>query len=213
MMTPKRFMSAIAVALAFGLASVSAHALTVSWEKKTPSELATEFTNATNDLDDALFSFNADQRDEGSVDARSPWTTELTADSEFDREFVNVRGPGLIIHTLPSALPEGSLIWGSPDTYNSLFLFRGVDLIGTITPGDSDTFGIVDPIDTYVVSFSSPERFDTVLFWSGKNSFEFSNFVATPIPPAAILFLSGLLAIFGIGWRRNRVQTGSTATA
>ncbi len=212
MMTPKRFMSAITVALAFGLASVSAHALTVSWEKKTPSELATEFPNATNNLDDALFSFNADQRDEGSVDARSPWTTKLMADSTLDREFVNVRGPGLIIHTLPSALPEGSLIWGSPDTYNSLSLFRGVEFIGTITPGDS-AFDIVDPINTYVVSFSSPERFDTVVFWSRKNSFEFSNFVATPIPPAAILFISGLLAIFGIGWRRKRVQTGSTATA
>jgi hypothetical protein len=46
-------------------------------------------------------------------------------------------------------------------------------------------------------------------------SFEFANLSVTPVPlpAAAVLFLSGLLAMFVVGRRRNRSQIGPHSLA
>jgi hypothetical protein len=102
-----------------------------------------------------------------------------------------------------------SILWGSPDTYNSLeFLLSGTP-IETFTGGDLaiQTYGHdqVDFTDTVGL-------FNEVILTSQANAFEFADLTSgpgvtvapTPIPGALPLFATGLGALGMLGWRRKK---------
>ena len=91
--------------------------------------------------------------------------------------------------------------WGSPDTYNTLELWRGSSLVNTLTGSALATAAGVTPngnqsVGVYLNIFSgdSTEYFDTVKFVSNSNAFETDNHAvrAVPEPEMYALILAGL---------------------
>lgn len=94
-----------------------------------------------------------------------------------------------------------SLLWGSPDSYNTLELYDGATLVASI-------LGSQFSIPAYQASFVSisagaGESFTSAKFYSDGNAFEFSNVSAVPIPAAAWLFGSGLIALAAVKRRKR----------
>jgi hypothetical protein len=105
-----------------------------------------------------------------------------------------------------------SLLWGSPDTYNMITFYSGLNGTGTsesYSPGTGALSGLI-PTQTggTLVSFSTTGVWDSVKFYAGGNSFEFAvaaptTPVSTPEPASIALLAGGLVAI-GAGAIRRR---------
>ncbi|MBJ6370926.1 VPLPA-CTERM sorting domain-containing protein [Sedimentitalea arenosa] len=99
-----------------------------------------------------------------------------------------------------------SLLWGSPDGYNTLELYNGATLVGTIL---GSQFNIPAQEASFVSIFADNESeyFDSVKFYSvNQNAFEFANVSATPVPLPA----SGLLLVAGLGALAARARRKSS---
>lgn len=144
---------------------------------------------------------------------RSPYETSgLTAPGYYTVGVTN--GPGQpyegtanpAILALDSLSNSFSLLWGSPDRYNTLELYQGASLVGTI---QGNQFNIPAREASFVSIFAdnANEYFDSVRFFSNdSNAFEFSNVTATPVPLPA----SGLLLIAGLGALAARARRKSS---
>jgi hypothetical protein len=103
-----------------------------------------------------------------------------------------------------------ALLWGSPDTYNTITFYSGLNETGTAvsySPGTGALAGLTpSQVGATEVDFTSGSgSWGSVSFTSSQNSFEFANVAVVPSPePASIALLaSGLLAI-GAGVARRR---------
>lgn len=96
------------------------------------------------------------------------------------------------------------LFWGSPDTYNSLELFRDGVQVGSVLGGQFNNRAIEASFVT-ISAANGTEFFDTVKFRSTSNAFEFSNIDTTPVPlPAAgWMLLAGLGGLVARSRRKN----------
>ena len=126
-------------------------------------------------------------------------------------------GIGTITLTLPSLSNYIGLLWGSVDGYNSLELFNGTTLVGTIT-GDSVTSsanGDQGVNGTYYVNVNSDLAFNTVELLSTQYAFEADDIAYNPpstqrhddpVPePSSFSLLAVGIAVLGVlGWRRKR---------
>jgi hypothetical protein len=125
-------------------------------------------------------------------------------------------GIGSVTLNLPDQEKYFGLLWGSVDNYNTLSLYNGATLIGTVTgtdvtasaDGDQGQFG------TFYVNISSTESFDRVVATSSQYAFEFDNVAfnsaAVPEPSSAVLsFIGGLGAFFYTLMRRKRLAVGN----
>ncbi|MFA5538631.1 MAG: VPLPA-CTERM sorting domain-containing protein, partial [Gemmobacter sp.] len=107
-----------------------------------------------------------------------------------------------------------SLVWGSIDSYNTLRFFLGDDEVTGFSHGgpfaaNSLTGSILTPPGAAGTGASLVEisdiLFDSVVFVTDQNSFEFSNIQATPIPlPAAGFLLMGALGGLAVIRRRRK---------
>ncbi len=91
-------------------------------------------------------------------------------------------GTGTVTLALPSLSNYIGLLWGSVDTYNSLELFNGNTLVGTIT-GDNVTSsanGDQGINGTYYVNINSDLAFDTVELLSTQYAFEADDIAYNP---------------------------------
>lgn len=116
-------------------------------------------------------------------------------------------GIGSIKLSLPSLEKYFGLLWGSVDSYNTLELFNGNTLVGTVTGTDvtSHANGNQGASGTFYVNINSDTAFDNVRLLSSQYAFEIDNVAygtaAVPEPGTIALFGAGLL---GFTWLRRR---------
>jgi hypothetical protein len=123
----------------------------------------------------------------------------------------SVPGAGITIE-FSTALRYLGLLWGSVDTYNTVTFLMGNVAIGSITGSDvlASPVGNQGENGTVYVNINSDVDFDKVVFTSSQYAFEFDNLAfgerpitPVPIPAAAWLLGSGLLALFGVARRKR----------
>jgi hypothetical protein len=122
------------------------------------------------------------------------------------------------------------ILWGSPDTFNTLSFYSGEPgaggtLLGSLTENTQTPIVANDgnlnaPQGTGhdLVTFSmTGGTFDWLVFTTKQNAFEYAfvtgSVAKTPIPAAWPLFATGLGALGMFGWRRKRKASGTIAAA
>lgn len=115
-------------------------------------------------------------------------------------------GIGSVTLTLPGLENYFGLLWGSADSYNSLELFNGSKLVGTVTGNDvtANANGNQGASGTFYVNISDDLAFNKVELSSTQYAFEFDNVSygkgAIPEPGALASFAAGLLALGALAW-------------
>ena len=127
-------------------------------------------------------------------------------------------GIGSVTLSMPGQEHYVGLLWGSVDTYNSLSLYNGSTLIGTITGSDvtGSANGDQGMNGTYYVNINSTESFNKVVASSTSYAFEFDNVAysasAVPEPSSFVLALVGLMGVAGYKQiRRKSLPVGIKA--
>ena len=93
------------------------------------------------------------------------------------------------------------LLWGSVDTYNSLFFYSGATLVGTVT-GTEMNGGIdagLGENGTLYVNVNSDIPFDRVVATSSAPALEFDNIAFNPTPVPPVVPEPGSLLLLGMG--------------
>jgi hypothetical protein len=120
--------------------------------------------------------------------------------------FTSVEGGGSATYNFANGASGLTLLWGSPDSYNTLTFYTGLN-------GTGQSFSITGSaldIQTYghdFVDFTSNEAFESVVFSSTTNAFEFGDLAdapATPLPATLPLFAGGLAGLGLLLYRRTR---------
>lgn len=161
----------------------------------------------------------------GSVsgDWRSPFDPEGTGETGLtdwdDIEYwtvgpspassANDPNPGVL--KFSSAVSILYMLWGSPDTYNSLTFGNG-DIVtgGSVLTQHLGLGGTAQRGASYVRIVTDTPFTEVSFLSSGANAFEVSN-IAVPLPAAAPLFLGGmgLLGLVGRLRRRRRAEAAA----
>jgi len=148
----------------------------------------------------------------GSVSGQ--WRSPFESTPHPSLLYTSVQGGSSGLWTFGGFMDSLSLIWGSPDNYNTIEFFS--DLAGTLSLGSVSNGSIIPPgpnaIQNALVTITAIGFFQSVRISSGQNAFEFSNLTAscdncapgeTPIPGALPLFAGGL-GVIGLLTRRYR---------
>ena len=111
-----------------------------------------------------------------------------------------------------------TMLWGSPDTYNSIYFCTGANGTGNCTLG-AYVSGVL-PL-TYghdLITFDTNFLFASVVFETGQNALEFADVTTgfnrqllAPLPGTLPLFAGGLGLIGLLGARRKRKSAGVAA--
>jgi len=103
------------------------------------------------------------------------------------------------------------LLWGSPDGYNTLTFYTGLNATGTaesFIPGVAPLITMAPVLEDPVLFVAAPGTvWDSVTFASTFNSFEFANFAtlaAVPEPSTLALLVGGFLLVGASAARRRR---------
>jgi hypothetical protein len=106
------------------------------------------------------------------------------------------------------------LLWGSVDDYNTLSLYDGDSLVGTVTGSDVLTSpnGDQGVNGTVYVNISSTLPFNKVIATSTQYAFEFDNVAYNPTPvPEPTTMIAGALLLLPFGASTLRVLRRRTA--
>lgn len=109
--------------------------------------------------------------------------------------------PNPAILTFSSLMSSFSFLWGSPDEYNTITFFNGLNPVTTLAsllPGFNYTqSGAVFVTVTGLL-------FDSVQFYSGSQAVEFASISAVPVPAGLPLLGAGVALLGYLGMRRKR---------
>ncbi len=129
--------------------------------------------------------------------------------------YTSIQAGGSAIYNFAGPATELSILWGSPDSYNTLTFYSGLNGMGT--PVYSITGSQLD-IQTYghdLVDFTfAGGTFESVVLDSGENAFEFADLqddLLTPLPATLPLFAGGLGFVGYLTRRKKRVQAVAAA--
>jgi hypothetical protein len=123
-------------------------------------------------------------------------------------------GIGSVTLSLPGEEKYVGLLWGSVDTYNTLSLYDGSTLVGTITGSDvtSNANGDQGASGTFYVNINSTTSFDKIVATSTSYAFEFDNVAfspnAVPEPSSIVLGLIGGIGVFSYRLMRRKGVAG-----
>ena len=99
-----------------------------------------------------------------------------------------------------------NLFWGSPDSWNTLTFYTGLNGTGaSTTPLVGSSLLDPDGSGHHLVSILTDVVFRSVILTSGQPAFEFANLTATPIPAALPLFATGLGVMGWLARRKKRL--------
>jgi hypothetical protein len=137
--------------------------------------------------------------------------------------YTSIQAGGSATYNFPAPADSLSILWGSPDSYNTLSFYSGLNGTGT------DLFNITGSaleLQTYghdLVDFTmTGGTFQSVVLTSSGNAFEFADLedspfintaLATPLPAALPLFAGGLGVIGVCARRRKRTIASPFAAA
>jgi hypothetical protein len=120
-------------------------------------------------------------------------------------------GIGSVTLALPGEEMYVGLLWGSVDNYNTLSLYDGANLVGTVTGTDvtASANGDQGQFGTYYVNIDSTATFNTVVATSSSYAFEFDNVAynptaAVPEPSTFVLSFIGGIGVFTFTQLRRR---------
>ena len=125
-------------------------------------------------------------------------------------------GIGSVTLTLPGQEMYVGLLWGSVDNYNTLSLYNGATLVGTVTGTDvtASANGDQGEFGTFYVNINSTESFNSIVATSSSYAFEFDNVAfnptSVPEPSTFVLSLIGGVGVIGFNlMRKNRSAVAS----
>ena len=144
---------------------------------------------------------------------RSPFENFTPAGSQgpgYGNPFASIQLGGSALYNFAGPQNSFSILWGSPDAYNTLSFYGGINgsgsLLFSLTGSNLliQTFGH----DLLQIDFGN-QFFQSIVLATSSNAFEYTNLQASgpsviPIPPAFPLFASGVGALGLLGWRRKR---------
>ena len=182
---------AIVAAAALSIAAiVPAGAVTIT-------QSATPLVAFSNPLADSFTgTINENVTDPGLVPGRrSPWEGTALDGSVYSSI------TGTATYVFDSLRTSFSLVWGSPDSYNSLQFYNGNTLVATVL-GSS-----IGGCCGFNVANSSVKisglQFDSVVFVSGTPAFEYANIsAAVPLPAVGLLLIGGLAGLAALRRRK-----------
>lgn len=123
--------------------------------------------------------------------------------------------PGSATYSFASPMDTLVILWGSPDSYNTLSFYSSSD--GSGTPIDTFTGSALTAatpgLGYDLVTFISAVGFESVVLSSTNAAFEFADLQASaPLPAALPLFATGL-GVMGYLARRRKKRAGGAAMA
>jgi hypothetical protein len=175
----------LAAAVAAALSMGAATAATVSYS-------ATPTTAVANPIGVLISgTFNQNVSEPGLVPGvrRSPWSDTLLDGSVYSSI------TGVADYTFSGLNTVLRLVWGSPDSYNTLEFYNGASLVDSVLGGAISGNSLLVTIST--------SAFDRVRFISGSPAFEYANVSAVPLPAGGLLLLGALGGITALRRRKS----------
>ena len=144
---------------------------------------------------------------------RSPFASSLTTYSAISNNAVFTAGSAT--YNYVAGLTSFSLLWGSPDSYNTVKFYSGQN--GTGLESTFTGSSLADPTkgigyDLVTFSASGGTIGSVVLSDSGQPAFEYGNVTPTPLPAALPLFASAL-GIGGVFLRLRKKKAAKSQVA
>jgi hypothetical protein len=136
--------------------------------------------------------------------SRTPW--EEFSGLANTAYYNSVSGGGFAEYKFGSDRTAFNIMWGSPDSYNSLKFFDDNNLVFTILGNDAKitgTPGFAAGLKFVNVHISNL-TFDKVRFESSTDAFEYANVAPVPLPAAALFIGTGLVGLVGLRRKRAR---------
>jgi hypothetical protein len=132
-------------------------------------------------------------------------------------QYTSIQGGGEAIYDFAPS-DDLSLLWGSPDAYNTITFWSGLNGTGTKLYTITGSALEIETFGHDLVNFMfSGEDFDSVVLSSTANAFEFADlsasYIATPLPGSLSFLAGGLCVIFLVGRRKNRAKQTDAAAA
>jgi hypothetical protein len=127
-----------------------------------------------------------------------------TTAGDFDAVFIGViTNPpdfsfGSATFNAPTGTNDLSLFWGSPDSYNTIKFYSGLNGTGSLLATLTGTTILNDGSGNDLANILLGAAFDSVVLSTTQDSFEFSDLTfstATPLPSTWTMLLAGIVGL------------------